>query len=201
MKTQEKLSTSVGLGFGADQALLERSLRTVARAAGALSAYCEHVEHLEPSTVIDVVRAGVCLRDAAVELARWRGISLAAAYTTRITAVEAKKRSLSGVGLGALTEHVPGAAMLATAQTWRDIQTGQLQHDLQFHPDVYFNTKLYQVQHYTNHVGKLVGLLAEAIEYCDWDRFGDARLADVAIFGVKLATVCDVDLPETLVDV
>ena len=199
MTIQEELTTEVGLEVGVEQALLERSLRAVARAVGALSAYCEHVEHLEPSTVADVVRAGVCLRDAAVDLSRWRGISLAAAYAERITAVEAK-RSLRNVGLGALTGHVPGAAMLATAQTWREIQTGQLQHDLQFHPDVYFNTKLYQVQHYANHVGKLVGLLVEAIEHCDWDRFGDARLADVAIFGVKLATLCDVDLPKILVD-
>ena len=194
MIIQDEFAADIELEFRADQALLDRSLRAVAHAIGVLCAYCEHGEHVEPSRVDDVIRAGACLRDVAVELSCWRGISLTAAYAERITAVEAKSR-LRNVGLGALPEHVPGAVMLARAKTWRDIQEGQLQHDLQFHPDVYYNTKLYQIQHYTNHIGKLAGLLADAIDNCDWDLFGDARLADVAIFGVKLATLCNIDLP------
>ena len=34
----------------------------------------------------------------------------------------------------------------------------------------------------------------------EWSVFGSARLADLAVFGVKLATVCKVELPSTHVD-
>ena len=88
-----------------------------------------------------------------------------------------------------------GADAVDSAQTWAEIQVAQLIHDRQFHPDVFGLSKLDQIRHFTFHVTKLAGLLVDAIDNSDWNTFQQERLADIAVFGVKIATVCNATLP------
>ena len=55
-----------------------------------------------------------------------------------------------------------------------------------------------QIRHYTFHVAKLSGLLAQACE--PGGVFSDDRVADLAVFGVKLSTVASVGLPDSSID-
>jgi hypothetical protein len=93
-----------------------------------------------------------------------------------------------------------GAEALSGAYRWEDVQVAQIIHDRQFHPDVFGLSKIDQLRHYTFHVTKLAGLLADAADTDSWAGFRDERLADIAIFGVKLATVCNERLPSDFVD-
>ena len=187
------------LTHAVDRAVLDRSLRGLTRAAADLASFCEHVEHNEKNSVDDALRAAACLREVAVELSSQSGMSLATAYAERIRAVE--EGSLLRHTLPAdCSASLLGADMLATATTWDKVQIGQLVHDRQFHPDVFGLSKIDQVRHYTYHVTKLAGLLADAIDQGSWEAFRSERLADVAVFGVKLATVCNSELPSEPVD-
>ncbi len=93
-----------------------------------------------------------------------------------------------------------GADALAKAHSWDEVQIAQVEHDRRFHPDVFGLSKVDQLRHYTFHVTKLAGLLLDAVDLGAWDSFRDERLADIAVFGVKLATVCNERLPSTSVD-
>ncbi|WP_420626806.1 hypothetical protein [Candidatus Poriferisodalis sp.] len=93
-----------------------------------------------------------------------------------------------------------GADALAEAHCWDEVQIAQVEHDRQFHPDVFGLSKVDQLRHYTFHVTKLAGLLVEAVDLGNWETFRDERLADIAVFGVKLATVCNERLPSLEID-
>ena len=177
---------------------LERGLRVLSRAAAALAGFCEHVEHNEANSIDDAVRAAEHLRDLAADLSAQDGVSLHEAYAERIAAVEAASLLRHARSDG--EPDLAGAKKLAAAGTWEQIQLGQLVHDRQFHPDVFGLSKIDQIRHYTFHVTKLTGLLADAIENDDWEAFRNQRLADVAVFGVKIATVCNVQLSRRSVD-
>ena len=138
------------------------------------------------------------MRRVAARLAAQSQLSLRQLYEDRIRAVEAGSL-LAGGGDGS-TELLTGAAALSTAQYWDEVQAAQIVHDRHFHPDVFGLSKMDQLRHYTFHVAKLAGLLADVFEYGNWDEFRERRLADVAVFGVKLATVCNERLPSTEVD-
>ena len=182
-----------------DGALLDRSQRSLIRAAADLAGFCEHVEHNEPNSIDDAVHAGERLRKIAAELSARSRISLAATYAARIRAVEEKSllRHLSVRG-GAMD--LRGADALDSATTWEELQIGQIIHDQQFHPDVFGLPKVDQIRHYTLHVTKLAGLFLESIENDGWTAFRSERLADIAIFGVKIATVCNIELLADAVD-
>lgn len=180
-------------------ASLERNFRLLTHAAAQLASFCEHVEHNEPHLVTDAVDASDSLRSIALDLCTTTGTSLTEAYATRIRNIEKKsllQYSLFNNGASQLS----GADVLDSATTWRQIQVGQLIHDRQFHPDVFGLAKLDQIRHYTFHITKLAGLLLGCIEEGSWVHFQNERLADIAIFGVKIATVCNVELPNTTVD-
>lgn len=183
---------------GPDDAALERAARTLIRAAAACASFCEHVEHNEPTTTHEVVGAAEELRQTAAALAKASNLSLLAAYATRIRGVEAASilRHTSGIRVTTLD----GADALDSAESWEEVQVAQLVHDRQFHPDVFGLSKVDQLRHYTFHVTKLAGLLVDAIDDAAWLSFQQERLADIAIFGVKLATVCNERLPPTPVD-
>ena len=181
-------------------ASLERNFCLLAHAAANLASFCEHVEHNEPIQVADATDASASLRCIALDLCITSGISLVEAYATRIREIEETsllQYSLFSNGASRLS----GADVLDSATTWKQIQVGQLIHDRQFHPDVFGLAKLDQIRHYTFHVTKLVGLFLSCIEKDTWVSFQNDRLADIAIFGVKLATVCNVELPNTAVDI
>lgn len=175
--------------------VLERAVRAIVRSAAACASYCEHVEHNEPATTQQVVHAAEQLRETAAQLAAAAGISLSDAYATRIRGVESASLLQHGSASG--TSELAGADALDAARTWADFQAGQLVHDRQFHPDVFGLPKVEQLRHYTFHVTKLAGLLVDAVDAGTWEDFCTERLADVAVFGVKLATVCNEKLPPT----
>lgn len=188
--------TSTREGFTSD--VLERAVRAVVRSAAACASYCEHVEHNEPATTQQVVHAAEQLRETAVQVAVAAGVSLSDAYAARIRGVESA--SLLQYGSASGTSELAGADVLDAARTWADFQAGQLVHDRQFHPDVFGLPKVEQLRHYTFHVTKLAGLLVDAIDAGTWEDFCTERLADVAVFGVKLATVCNERLPPTALE-
>ena len=160
-----------------------------------LSTHCDHVEHNEPNNVNDINVAGQQLRDMAVELALRNNISLLELYANRIRAMEESS----------IMRHAPlyrgassflGAETIVTASTWHDLQIGQLQHDKQFHPDVFGMPKYQQLRHYVLHIAKLPDYLSKAIMENDMAKFCQERLADVIVFGVKLATLRGEELPD-----
>lgn len=177
---------------------LSRAAFTLIRAAAACAAFCEHIEHNEPATTHQVVAAAESMRRIAAQLADGSGVSLRQAYEDRIRSVEASSL-LRYAGIAEQVELV-GADALASAQRWDEVQIAQVAHDRRFHPDVFGLPKIEQLRHYTFHVTKLAGLLADAVEQDGWEAFRDERLADIAVFGVKLATVCNERLPSAGVD-
>ena len=184
---------------GVDRALLESSQRALTKAAADLAGFCEHVEHNESNSVKETARVGDRLREIAAQLSAHSGLSLAAAYAERIRSVE-ERSLMRHASLFDDEAGLPGATALNDAKGWDEIQIGQIIHDRQFHPDVFGLSKIEQVRHYTFHVTKLAGLLVDAIENDDWPSFEQERLADIAIFGVKIATVCNIQLTREAVD-
>lgn len=178
--------------------VLQSQQRALVRAAASLASYCEHVEHNEAHTVEDAAKAGESLRAIARTLARESGVSLLELYRSRIEAIEGASLH-SATAIDGIVE-MPGADALRHATTWRQVQIAQLLHDRRFHPDVFGLPKLEQLRHYTLHVTKLAGLLVDAEESEFWPRFAQHRLPDLAVFGVKLASVCNRALPDDAVD-
>ena len=172
---------------------VQRAERTLILCAASCAGFCEHVEHIEPSNVRDVISAANDMRNLAAWLAAAEGLSLRESYANRIRGVEeSSPHRFVDVGVEVLT----GADALDRAATWEEIQIAQNLHDRQFHPDVFGLSKVEQVRHYTFHVTKLAGLLTKSIMEDTWAEFRDQRLPDIAIFGVKLATVCNELLPQ-----
>ena len=183
---------------GPDETDLARAVLDLVRAAAACASFCEHTEHNEPASISHVIAAGQTMCRVAAQLAEQSQLSLRQIYEDRIRDVEAG--SLLAYSTDDSTSLFVGADALSAAQHWGEVQAAQVVHDRHFHPDVVGMSKMDQLRHYTFHVTKLAGLLAEAFEYEKWDEFRDRRLADVAVFGVKLATVCNERLPSAEVD-
>ena len=183
---------------GPSSAVKEHALRVLIKEAANLAAFCEHVEHNETTRIDVIAHASTQLRHTAQLLAHASQLSLKGLYASRLRAVE-QASLLVAVPLVDVT-NLAGADAANEATTWRHLQTAQLLHDRQFHPDVFGLSKLEQIRHYTFHITKLAGLLADAIDLNDWYTFEQTRLADLAIFGVKTATVCNFRLPETPID-
>lgn len=177
---------------------LTRAAFDLIQAASDCASFCEHIEHNEPTTTVPVVAAGRVMRRIAAELATQSGLSLRQAYEARIRQVEAT--SLLACADDASTAKLVGADALSNAKCWDEVQLAQVAHDRHFHPDVFGLSKVDQLRHYTFHVTKLAGLLTSAIDQGSWEAFRDERLADIAVFGVKLATVCNERLPSAEVD-
>jgi len=146
----------------------------------------------------DPATAGDSLRRIALALARETGVSLLELYRARIEAIEAGSVH-AATAIDGIVD-MPGADALRHAATWRQVQIAQLLHDRRFHPDVFGLSKLEQLRHYTLHVTKLAGLLVDAEAPDSWRSFAQDRLPDLAVFGVKLATVCNRALPDDAVD-
>ena len=183
---------------GPSEADLTRAVLDLIHAASACASFCEHIEHNEPANTNQVVVAAQTMRHIAALLAKQSQLSLRQTYEDRIRNVEAA--SLLACAADAPAALLVGADALSTAQCWDEVQVAQVAHDRHFHPDVFGLSKVDQLRHYTFHVTKLAGLLAETLEQGKWDEFRDQRLADIAVFGVKLATVCNERLPSAEVD-
>ena len=178
------------------QPRIDPHLLSLLQAAGHLSHICDHREHGEssPYAIADISHN---LRQTAVMMAADAGQPLTNTYAARIRAFE-KKSPRRFVSPGEIK--LAGTKLLDRATTWRQLQLGQSAHDEQFHPDVQRLPPENRMHHYAFHLAKLPWQLAEALEQNRLDDFYRHRLADVAIFGVILATAIDLKLPDDLVD-
>jgi hypothetical protein len=79
-----------------------------------------------------------------------------------------------------------GHAAALAAETWRDLQLVQIDHDRRYHADVFGLAKAEQLRHYALHLAKIVGAFAEAADYAE---LINRRLPDVLLFAIKLQTV------------
>ena len=164
-------------------------LQKLESAVNLLSTLCDHLEHCEPNNVNNINLAGKELRQIAVELARQNNVSLRDVYAQRLSKMETDS-------VLRLTSTCSPSEMIARAQTWHDLQVGQILHDDQFHPDVFGLSKYNQLRHYALHVSKLPDHLSKAIAGNSMEVFCQERLADIVAFGVKLATLRNEALPK-----
>jgi hypothetical protein len=161
-------------------------------ASGAVSTFCDHVEHNEPADRDAVLGAAAELRAIAKELANAISVDVSYTYAERIEDIETRNLLFDG-----------SAKFWSEAEdavTWRQLQLIQVEHDRHYHPDVIGLTKSEQLRHYAFHAAKLAGIFALNADediMRTMDRKEMKRLiADVAIFGIKLSTVMNERLPE-----
>lgn len=176
-------------------AVLERTLRQVAVSTAEVARFCDHAEHNELVDRAWVARAGECFRDAAMELAAAFDVDLHDAYANRLWAIEARHLLATNDGFDSRAE-------ASAAWTWQDLQRVQINHDRQFHPDVFGLSRAEQLRHYAFHSAKLTGFLASAIldEGC-WPMLQERAIPDLLIFGLKLPTVVGVRLSDAKIAV
>jgi hypothetical protein len=163
----------------------------IARGAAAVANFCDHVEHNEPADRAWVQDTGHTLRATACAIASHEHLDLRAAYAARLRVIEQRTPLwVDGV--------LDGGALIENAETWLELQLAQAEHDRRYHPDVSGLAKFDQLRHYSLHVTKLAGALAEVAEgLADNEDFRNRRLPDMVLFGIKLATVTGQRLPET----
>lgn len=162
-------------------------------AAATLSKHCEHVEHCESNSVNDINLVSEKLLQIALSIAIENKINLAEVYLKKLQTVEAKKHLQK-----TLLNEDPSlqAGPLTKDITWQKIQINQLIYDRQSEPNMLGIPKYEQVRHYALQITKLASLLFEATENNQLKDFCDKHLADIAIIGVKLATLRGIKLPD-----
>lgn len=160
-------------------------LRVVSESAGDLAEYCDRVEHVEPTVGDPVVEVGMRLREGACWAAQAMRADLFDLYMFRLTQIERRH-----------PVHPP--MVRAHQRTWSGLQAFQVSHDEAFHPDVWGLPRVDQLRHYTLHVAKLAGAVSGMWDHeaPEWEVFAKTRLPDIAVFGVKLATLRNVRLPD-----
>ena len=177
-----------------DEADCLRALNTI---VNKLSTYLEHSEHCEPVNDVDIDIASQQLLQLAVFLAQRQGIHLPTVYADRLFRIEEANRVLYHTRNKPGVANPTGAAAIATAENWRELQAGQHLHDQEFHFRILGNPEYNQLRHYTFHIAKLPDYLSRAVDANDPMGFIDSgRLADLLAFGVKLATLRKRQLPE-----
>jgi hypothetical protein len=147
--------------------------------AAAVANYCDHVEHNETAATESVVEAGNTLEGVASILASELRVDLIHLYAERLGAIEARNVVARP---GGFDGH--GAAL--AAETWRDLQIVQIEHDRYYHADIVGLAKVEQLRHYALHLAKIVGAFATA---ADSDDLISRRLPDALLFAIKLRTV------------
>jgi ParB-like chromosome segregation protein Spo0J len=172
-------------------------MTTIAEAASRLAltsasvaAYCDRAEHLEPTDREAIRAAGAELRALAFELAADRQVDLVQAYRRRLESVERRHPLYPAGGFAAVGE-IPGQGA-----SWRQLQRAQWEHDRHYHPDVLGLSRYEQLRHYAFHLAKLAGAAAEAANGDDSDFFA-RRLPDLLLFGLKLSTLTNEQLPDS----
>jgi hypothetical protein len=158
----------------------------LAPSAASVANYCDHVEHNELAERAWVIQPADALRDAAVGFADAADVSILDLYAQRLGEIEARNVAARPGGYD-------GHQAALQADTWRDLQLVQLDHDRYYHPDVVGLAKLGQLCHCALHLAKIVGAFAEPRGEEELLR---ARLPDLLLFAIKLHTVMAVKLPE-----
>jgi hypothetical protein len=154
--------------------------------SAAVANYCDHAEHNETTDPAWVLGAGERLRALACEFALEARLDPIDLYAERLGAIEARNVMSRPGGYDGHREALG-------AESWRDLQLVQLEHDRFYHPDVLGMAKEQQLQHYALHLCKAVGAFAELR---DEDELLKRRLPDVLLFGVKVTTVMNTRLTE-----
>lgn len=188
----EVLGAAGSVSLVPPNAVLLDALQAVAVAGGRLATFCDRVEHNEAADLSTVQRAASALRTTACRLAEAVGVSIVDAYARRLSDIE------RGHLLGGVAAHQT-TLFISDRSTLLDLQVAQVEHDRVYHPDVFGMPKVEQLRHYTLHVAKLAGLLAEALEdKTRWPEIENQRLADLLLFGLKISTVTNARLSDDL---
>jgi hypothetical protein len=168
---------------------LLRALLDLAPASASVANYCDHAEHNESVDIEDVRKAGRVLRGTALGLCDLADVDPVGLYAARLAVIEARNVHHS-------EESYDGAAAARGLNEWRALQLVQDAHDLAYHYDVVGLTKSEQLRHYALHLAKLVGACADAASgQIAHEDFLARRVADMMLFGMKLATVSSEKLP------
>lgn len=174
------------------QATPRHQLAELVDLSGLLAAWCDRAEHNEGVARDELLAIGARLRALGLGLIDDAGRDPVAAYADRLRQIEAKNVLLDEEG-----PDVP-SLLAQPSCSWRTVQLIQAAHDRAFHPDVVGLPRVQQLQHYALHLAKLARYLqlagTHADARADWTA---GRVADVLIFGVKLATVANDRLPQT----
>lgn len=167
---------------------MDDALRRVAIAAGQAALYCDRSEHAEAAEVGWLQSAAEGLREAAVSVSEAFEVDLPIGYARRLGEVEARSPFRT-------TASFDGVRAARAATTWRELQEVQSWHDREYHPDVVGLARLDQVRHCALHVAKLCGWYAQAVSSeVAAKEIVDHRLADTLLFGLKLASLANVQL-------
>jgi hypothetical protein len=161
---------------------LDHAARQLSLISARVATYCDHAEHLEATDRSEIIAAGSDLRNLSAELAAEGGIDLAGAYRRRLEMVE-QRHPLYPAGGYAAIDQIPDHGA-----TWHLLQTVQWEHDRRYHPDVLGLSRYEQLRHYAFHLAKLAGAATQAVDGSSTDFYG-RRLADILLFGLKLATL------------
>lgn len=165
------------------------ALLELAPAAARVANYCDHVEHNEHVEIEWVRDAARTLRRTSLDLCVLAGVDPVDLYAERLGMIERRNVHHS-------EESLDGAAAARGVGEWRDLQLVQDEHDQAYHFDVVGLTKSEQLRHYALHVAKLAGACADAARGdLGHEDFLARRVADMLLFGVKLATVTSEKLP------
>jgi hypothetical protein len=159
------------------------ALLALASASAAIANYCDHVEHNEHVEIEWVRAAARSLRETSLHLCELAGVDPVGLYAERLAVIEHRN-----VHHNECSHDGPAAAR--DVADWRSLQLVQDEHDHAYHYDVVGLTKSEQLRHYALHVAKLTGACADAAKGdLDQGDFLSRRVADMLLFGVKLATV------------
>lgn len=165
----------------------------VAKISGTISNFCDHREHLEPSSPKDIEVAAFGLQSIAVAIARHENEDLQELYANRIEVIEKRNPAYTS------PPKVDGRSLVLRARTWRDLQGAQLEHNRFYHPDVAGLSPINQLRHYAFHVAKLgKSLVEQAEDSVPREDFISTRLPDIVIFRILLATAVNQKLPDEL---
>ena len=170
-------------------ATLSEAASRLAIVSASVATYCDRAEHLEATDRESIGTAGAELRDLAFELAATNNIDLVESYRARLLLVERRHPLYPAGGFVAANE------IGHQGVTWRQLQSVQWDHDRHYHPDVLGLSRYEQLRHYAFHLAKLAGAATQAADK-DPSDFLERRLPDLLLFGLKLATLVNEQLPE-----
>lgn len=159
-------------------------------AAADVANYLDHSEHVETCTPGVVRQAGEELRVVGIELSWAADADAFDLYASRLSMIESRNVLSHETSFD-------GSMQARRAETWRDLQLVQIEHDRFYHPDVIGLAKWQQLNHYLLHMVKLIGATAAvAREDGPSDEWLQRRVPDILLFGIKLATVSGERLPD-----
>jgi hypothetical protein len=162
-----------------DRQRFQQFALALAPPTAAVANYCDHVEHNEAADGSWVAEAAEALQTHALQLAGEAELDLVDLYAARLMTIE-------GRNVLSHNESFDGHEAALAAETWRELQLVQVDHDRHYHADVVGLSKAEQLRHYALHLAKIVGAFAEAADEQD---LLVRRLPDTLLFALKLRTV------------